>query len=202
MAGGRSARRWRAKELLRAVIPLSPNRTRVATTGHQIRRAFEAFFVFCGTIGASVAEIVTLAQTVSTWRTEIAHGVLTGHSNAAAEGVNRLVKLDYRGAFGFTHVPHQQRRSRYAASRSTRPEWLRTVTAPASLSVAPLITRSGQMRRAAIRPYLGQPSRPTVASITAGFSLRGLRVAGESAGFRWLRKGDSRSFGRSWASGV
>jgi hypothetical protein len=127
---------WRAKELLRAVIGLSRNRTRVATTGHQIRRAFEAFFLFCGTIGATVGEIVTLAQTVSIWREEIARGVLTGHSNAAAEGINRLIKLVYRGAFGFTNVSHQQRRSRYAASRSTRPEWLHTVTTAVSLSVA------------------------------------------------------------------
>jgi transposase len=118
---------WRAKELLRAVIGLSPNQTGVATTGHRLRQAFETFFTFCGTIGATVPEIMTLAQTISVWRTEIARGVLTGHSNAAAEGVNRLVKLVYRGAFGFTNVTHQQRRSRYTASRSTRPEWLHTV---------------------------------------------------------------------------
>lgn len=127
---------WRAKELLRAVIGLSPNQTGVATTGHQLRGAFEAFFVFCGTIGATVAEIGTLAQTISTWRVEIARGVLTGHSNAAAEGVNRLVKLVYRGAFGFTNVSHQQRRSRYTASRSTRAEWLHAVTASCAPCVA------------------------------------------------------------------
>jgi transposase len=134
--GRRIGAAWRAKELLRAVIGLSPNRTGVATTGHQIRGAFDAFFVFCGTIGATVGEIVTLAQTVSLWREEIARGVLTGHSNAAAEGVNRLIKLVYRGAFGFTNVPNRQRRSRYTASRSTRPEWLHTVTRPLSLPVA------------------------------------------------------------------
>jgi transposase len=127
---------WRAKELLRAVTGLSPNQTGVATTGHRLRRAFEAFFTFCATIGATVPEITTLAQTISTWRTEIARGVLTGHSNAAAEGVNRLVKLVYRGAFGFTNVTHQQRRSRYTASRSTRPEWLHTVISPRAPCVA------------------------------------------------------------------
>ena len=104
--------------------------------GHRLRRAFEAFFTFCGTIGETVPEITTLAQTISTWRAEIARGVLTGHSNAAAEGVNRVVKLVYRGAFGFTNVTHQQRRSRYTASRSTRPEWLHTVTAPPAPYVA------------------------------------------------------------------
>ena len=118
------------------MIALSPNRTGVATTDHQIRRAFEAFFVFCGTIGATVAEIVTLAQTVSTWRHEIARGVLAGHSNAA-EGVNRLIKLVYRGAFGFTNVPTSNAVPATPHPRSTRPKWLRTVTGPVSLSVAP-----------------------------------------------------------------
>ena len=127
---------WRAKEHLRAVIALSPNQTGVATTSHQIRRALEKFFTFAATTGATIPEIQTLAQTVSTWRTEIAHGVLTGHSNAAAEGINRLIKLVYRSAFGFTNVPNQQRRSRYTASRSTRPEWLHTVTTTPPLPVA------------------------------------------------------------------
>jgi transposase len=125
---------WRAKELLRAAIALSPNRTGVATTGHQIRRALAAFFGFCGTIGATVPEIQTLAQTISLWR--VARGVLTGHSNAAADGVNRLIKLVYRGGFGFTNVTNQQRRSRYPASRPTRPEWLHGVT----LSRTPYVT--------------------------------------------------------------
>jgi hypothetical protein len=56
--------------------------------------------------------------------------------HGAAEGVNRLIKLVYRGAFGFTNVSNQQRRSRYIASRSTRPEWLHTVTRSLSLPVA------------------------------------------------------------------
>jgi len=38
--------------------------------------------------------------------------------------------------FVFTSVTTQHHRSRYAASRSTRPEWLPTVTAIPSLSVA------------------------------------------------------------------
>jgi transposase len=77
-----------------------------------------------------------LAETVSTWRAETARAVLTGHSNAAAEGVNRLVKLVYRGAFGLANVANQQRRARYAASRSTRPNWLHTVTVNTSQPVA------------------------------------------------------------------
>jgi len=115
---------WRAKELLRDLVKLSPNQTGLAPTRPQIATALEAFFVFCGTVGGSVPEIQTLAETISLWRAEIARGVATGHSNAAAEGVNRLVKLVYRTGFGFTNVTNQQRRSRYAASRSTRTVWL------------------------------------------------------------------------------
>jgi transposase len=33
-----------------------------------------------------------------------ARDVLTGHTNAAAEGINRLIKLLYRTACGFTNV--------------------------------------------------------------------------------------------------
>lgn len=127
--GGRQiSAAWRAKELLRDLGKLSPNRTGVVPTRPQIAKALEAFFTFCATIGGSVPEIQTLAETVSAWRQEICRGAATGYSNAAAESVNRLVKLVYRAGYGFTNVTHQQRRSRYAASRSTRPEWLHTVT--------------------------------------------------------------------------
>jgi transposase len=135
-AGRQIGAAWRAKELLRDLVKLSPNRTGLAATRDQVAKALEAFFDFAATTGASVPEVQTLAETVSTWRAEIARAVLTGHSNAAAEGVNRLVKLVYRGAFGLTNVTSQQRRSRYAASRSTRPEWLHAVTTGTSQSVA------------------------------------------------------------------
>ena len=115
---------WRAKELVRDLLKLSPNRTGVAPARPQIADALEAFYLFCAGPGASVPEIVTLAETISTWRAEICRGVATGHSNAAAESVNRLIKLVYRTGYGFTNVTNQQRRSRYAASRSTRPAWL------------------------------------------------------------------------------
>jgi transposase len=127
-AGRQIGAAWRAKELLRDLVKLSPNHTGLAATRDQVSKALAAFFDFAATTGASVPEIQTLAETISTWRAEIARAVLTGHSNAAAEGVNRLVKLVYRSAFGFTNVTNQQRRSRYAASRSTRPEWLHAVT--------------------------------------------------------------------------
>jgi transposase len=135
--GGRQiSAAWRAKELLRDLVKLSPNQAGIAPARPQISASLEAFFTFCATTGASVPEIATLAETISVWRQEIARGVATGHSNAAAEGVNRLVKLVYRSAFGFTNVTYQQRRSRYAASRSTRPEWLHNVTINPARTVA------------------------------------------------------------------
>jgi len=135
-AGRQIGAAWRAKELLRDMAKLSPNRTGTAATRDKVSNALEAFFTFAGTIGATVPEIQTLAETISTWRTELARAVLTGHSNAAAEGVNRLIKLVYRTAFGLTNVPNQQRRARYAASRSTRPDWLHPVTPATSQPVA------------------------------------------------------------------
>ena len=135
-AGRQIGAAWRAKELLRDLVRLSPNHTGLAATRDKVATALEAFFDFAATTGASVPEVQTLAETVSTWRAEIARAVLTGRSNAAAEGVNRLIKLVYRTAFGLTNVTNQQRRSRYAASRSTRPEWLHAVTTATSQPVA------------------------------------------------------------------
>jgi transposase len=113
---------WRAKELLRDLVKLSPNHTGITPCHGQVSTALERFVTIAATIATTVPEIQTLAQTISTWRNEIARGMLTGHSNAATEGINHLIKLVYRGAFGFTNVSHQQHRSRYTASRPTRPE--------------------------------------------------------------------------------
>ena len=134
-AGRQLQAAWKAKELLRDVLKLSPTRTGRATCRSQVSAALVKFFDYCGTVGGTVAEVVTLAETVSAWREEIATAVLTGFSNAAAEGVNRLIKLVYRVAFGFTNVPNQQRRSRYVASRSTRPQWLHSATTVAPREV-------------------------------------------------------------------
>ena len=119
---------WRAKELVRGLTRLSPNQTGHAATRDKVGKALETIYTFAATTGATIPEVVTLTETISTWRAEITRGVLTGHNNATAEGVNRLIKLVYRTAFGFTNVTNQQRRSRYAASRTTRPNWLHPVT--------------------------------------------------------------------------
>ena len=134
--GQQTGAAWRAKEPLRDQAKLSPNRTGLAATREQVTTALETFFDFAATTGATVPEIQTLAETVSTRRAETARAVLTGHSNTAAEGVNHLIKPVYRTAFGLTDVTNQQRRSHYTASRSTRPERLHTVTTTTSQPVA------------------------------------------------------------------
>jgi len=134
-AGRQIGAAWRAKELVRDLARLCPGRAGQAPSRTQVATALENLFTFAATIAQAIPEVQTLAETISTWRAEIARGVLTGYTNAAAEGTNRLVKLVYRTAFGFTNVTNQQRRSRYTASRSTRPEWLPTVTATPSPSV-------------------------------------------------------------------
>ncbi|TFE22870.1 DDE transposase, partial [Frankia sp. B2] len=123
---------WRAKEHLRAVLALSPTRSGLATCRTDIDRALTRFFEYAATTGATVPEVVTLAETVSRWREEIANAVLHGLSNATAEGVNRLIKLVYRTAFGLTNIVHQQTRARYVASRATRPAWPLPVTTTTS----------------------------------------------------------------------
>ncbi|MCK9905077.1 transposase [Frankia sp. Cpl3] len=85
------------------------------------------FFSYCATVGETVPEIVTLTETISTWRVEIINAVQHSLSNASTDGIKWLIKLVYRVAFGLRNVTHQQRRARYAASRSTQPSWLRSV---------------------------------------------------------------------------
>jgi transposase len=118
---------WNAENRLLDLLALSPARTGRATSRTDVAGAMTRFFDYRATFGRDIPEIVTLAETISQWRNEIAAAVLLGISNAAAEAVNRVTELLYRTAFGMRDVSHQQRRASYAASRSTRPDWLPAV---------------------------------------------------------------------------
>lgn len=76
-------------------IPLWTH-NRVADTGHVLYE----FFAWCATYG-HIPELVTLARTVDRWRQEIINAVLLGVSNARSEGLNRVLKLEGRKAYGF-----------------------------------------------------------------------------------------------------
>jgi transposase len=119
---------WTAKNLLLGVLALAPSRTGLATCRTEIAHALFRFFDYVVTFGRDIPELVTLAETIDKWLEEITNGVLLGITNAAAEGVNRMTKLVYRGAFGFRNVANQQLRARYVASRASRPDWRPGVT--------------------------------------------------------------------------
>ncbi|MFK4043304.1 ISL3 family transposase [Nonomuraea wenchangensis] len=102
---------WVAKEQLRAVFR--------ATCASGVRDRLTTFFAWCAD-HSHIPELAALAQTVSTWRHEIAATVLFGVSNAASEGTNRVIKLVGRIAFGFRNPVNQRRRARYATTRVSR----------------------------------------------------------------------------------
>jgi hypothetical protein len=89
-----------AKEKIRDVLALSPTHTHTTPAHHQIRHRLTEFFQWCATF-ADIPEIATFAETISRWRHEIATAVHTGVSNATSEGINRVVKLNARIAYGF-----------------------------------------------------------------------------------------------------
>ncbi|MGP4104516.1 ISL3 family transposase [Nonomuraea sp. KM90] len=95
---------WVAKEQLRHLFR--------ATCPSQVRDRLATFLSWCADHD-HIPELVGLAQTVSTWRHEIADAVLLGVSNAASEGTHRMIKLVGRIAFGFRNAANQRRRARY-----------------------------------------------------------------------------------------
>ncbi|WP_232303982.1 transposase [Pseudofrankia sp. DC12] len=77
----------------------------------QVSSALTRFFTHCATVGENVPEIVALAEATSTWHEEIANAILRGLPDATTEGVDWLIRLVYRSAFGLTNVTNQQRRA-------------------------------------------------------------------------------------------
>lgn len=64
-----------------------------------------------------IPELVTLARTISRWEEGIVAAVLTGVSNATAESLNRIAKLEARQAYSFRNPANQRRRVRTACTR-------------------------------------------------------------------------------------
>jgi transposase len=104
---------WIAKEELRALLALA----RTHPTRHQISTRLWAFYQWCA--DTTIAELHRLAATIGAWWPAIEAFLLTGVTNAASEGVNRLIKLEARNAFGFRNPTNQRLRSRCASIRAT-----------------------------------------------------------------------------------
>ena len=69
---------------------------------------------------SGLPEMERLATTVSTWWPQILAAITTGITNAASEGINRLIKTDARCAFGYRNSANQRLRARCATTRRAR----------------------------------------------------------------------------------
>lgn len=103
---------WIAKEELRALLALA----RTGPTRHQISTRLWAFYRWCAE--STIPELHRLAATIEAWWPPIEAFILTGITNAASEGINRLIKLEARNAFGFRNPINQRLRSRCASIRA------------------------------------------------------------------------------------
>ncbi|MFJ9483064.1 ISL3 family transposase [Streptomyces mirabilis] len=105
---------WIAKENLRNLLALA----RTGADRHQVGHARWKFLTWCA--DSDIPEVRTLAATVDRWWTEIAAFIDTGHSNAKSEGINRVIKLVARNAFGFRNADNQRPRTRCVTTRRAR----------------------------------------------------------------------------------
>ena len=106
-----SGQLWIAKEELRALLALA----RTHPTRHQISHRLWAFYRWCA--DSAIPELAVLARTIEAWWPAIEAFILTGVTNAASEGINRLIKLEARNAYGFRNPINQRLRSRCATRR-------------------------------------------------------------------------------------
>jgi transposase len=111
-AGEQILAAWIAKEELRALLALA----RTGASRHRISHRLWVFYLWCADI--DIPELRRLAGTVEAWWPQIEAFIHTGVTNAASEGVNRLIKLEARNAFGFRNPANQRLRSRCASVRA------------------------------------------------------------------------------------
>ncbi|MDO0935250.1 transposase [Streptomyces sp. DG2A-72] len=110
-----------AEELLRSLLHLAAKHTHTAPGHPAISAARYCFQAHCAD-HAHLSELATLAETVAQWWDGIEAYVLTGITNAAGEGNNRVIKLDARCAFGYRNRANQRLRSLCATTRRSRRE--------------------------------------------------------------------------------
>ncbi|MGW1047121.1 transposase [Streptomyces sp. NPDC002547] len=76
------------------------------------------FLTWCA--DADIPEVRQLAVTVDRWWPEIEAFIGTEHHNAKSEGINRVIKLVARAAFGFRNAENQRLRTRCVITRRAR----------------------------------------------------------------------------------
>ena len=117
--GQQIALAWIAKEKLRDALKLRARVTGSTPCEQQVRDRLFAFYDWCAQ-NEDIPELLTLAGTISRWENEVVTAVTTGVTNATAESLNRLAKLEARHAYGFRNPANQRRRVRIACTRGTR----------------------------------------------------------------------------------
>ena len=110
---------WIAKEKLRDALKLRARVTGSTPCERQVRDRLFTFYDWCAQ-NEDIPELQTLANTIARWENEIVTAVITGVTNATAESLNRLAKLEARHAYGFRNPANQRRRVRIACTRGTR----------------------------------------------------------------------------------
>jgi hypothetical protein len=123
-----------------------------------------SFYLWCAG-NDDIADLVTLARTISWWEDEIVCAVLTGVTNGRSESLNRLAKLEACQDSPGPHVQHRRPRLRGQSDLETariRQDLPDPVTRAASVRVTmnahrdpSLVTQSQpafrQMRMASMR---------------------------------------------------
>lgn len=89
---------WIARKSLRNLLALA----RTGADRRHIGHARWKFLTWCA--DSEIPEIRQLAITVDRWWSEIEAFIDTGHGNAKSEGINRVIKLVARAAFGFRNA--------------------------------------------------------------------------------------------------
>lgn len=103
-----------AKEKLRELLALA----RTGANRHTIGQRLFNFYDWCA--HTATPEIERLATTIEQWWPHIEAFIHTGITNAASEGINRVVKLVARMAFGFRNTTNQRLRTRCVTTRRAR----------------------------------------------------------------------------------
>jgi transposase len=124
---------WIAKEKLRDALRLRARVTGSAPCERQVRDRLFALYDWCAQ-NEDIPELQTLAGTIARWENEIVTAVTTGVTNATAESLNRLAKLEARHAYGFRNPANQRRRVRIACTRGTRRPQTRTTSTTQGVS--------------------------------------------------------------------
>jgi transposase len=117
--GQQLALAWIAKEKLRSALKLRARVTGSTPCERQVRDRLFSFYDWYAQ-NEDIPELQTLASTIARWENEIVTAVTTGVTNATAESLNRLAKLEARHAYGFRNPANQRRRVRIACTRGTR----------------------------------------------------------------------------------